>query len=41
MPQTPCLLAAADDRSALAMPRRPFLDVVSAALDDFTGGALC
>jgi hypothetical protein len=35
----PCLLAAADDRSALAMPRRPFRDVVGAASDNFTCGA--
>src|SRR5450631_3153948 len=34
----PCLLAAADDRSALAMPRRLFRNVVGAASDDFTCG---
>ena len=36
---TPCLLAAADDRSALAMPRRPFRNVVGAASDNLTCGA--
>jgi hypothetical protein len=40
MQQTLCLLAPADDRSALALPRRPFPGFVGAASDDFTGGAL-
>jgi hypothetical protein len=40
MPQTPCLLAAAADRSALAMPRRSFPGFVGAASEDFNGGAL-
>ena len=33
MPQTPCLLAAADERCALAIPRRAFRNVVGAASD--------